>query len=88
MKFGYRLIESFHLWRCPVGSRKPQKKEWEYTSLEWIHHVRARIYEKEKGRPLTELTPKLSRQAAAIARRLNLKTIRAADLPIRRRRTG
>jgi hypothetical protein len=57
-------------------------------SLEWIHGARALIYEREKGRPLTETPVDLSRSATAMAKRLDLKTIRAEELPIRRRRTG
>ena len=71
-----------------MSSLKPRKESWDYPSLEWIHRARAQIYEREKGRSLTALAPKLSRRAAAIARRLNLKTIPGTDLPIRRRRTG
>ena len=71
-----------------MNKRRTQKEKWDYASLEWIHRARAKIYEAEKGRPLTELTPGLSQRGAAIARRLNLKVIRGAELPIRRRRTG
>lgn len=70
-------------------NKKTQRKEkWDYASLEWIHRARADIYRTEKKRPLTEITPRLSTNAAALARRLKLKTIRAAELPKRRRRTG
>ncbi len=70
-------------------NKKSQRKErCDYPSLEWIHRARARIYEAEKGRPLTELTPELSENAAALARRLKLKTIRAIELPKRRKRAG
>jgi hypothetical protein len=71
-----------------VSKRKRREEKWDYASLEWIHRVRAKIYEAEKGRPLTELTPRLSQRAAAVARRLNLRVIRGAELPMRRRRTG
>ncbi|MBI4523377.1 MAG: hypothetical protein HY695_06140 [Deltaproteobacteria bacterium] len=70
-------------------NKKSQRTErWDYPSLEWIHRARARIYKAEKGQPLTELTPGLSEDAAALARRLKLKTIRAMELPKRRKRTG
>lgn len=70
-----------------MSSRKRREERWDYASLEWIHRARAQIYEEEKRRPLTELTPRLSRRASFIARRLKLKTIRSAELPIRRHRT-
>jgi hypothetical protein len=60
----------------------------DYASLESIHRARTDIYRTEKKRPLTEIAPRLSTNAAALARRLKLKTIRAAELPKRRRRTG
>lgn len=63
---------------------KPRKERWDHASLEWIHRARAQIYEEEKGRPLTELTPGPSRAAAAIAHRLKLRTIAATELPMRR----
>ena len=70
-------------------NKKTQRKEkWDYASLEWIHRARADIYRTEKKRPLTEITPRLSANAAALGRHLKLKTIRAAELPKRRRRTG
>lgn len=69
-----------------MSSVKPKRERWDYASLEWIHQVRAQIYEEEKRRPLTELVPRLSRRASFIARRLKLKTIRAAKVPIRRQR--
>jgi len=71
-----------------MSKRKSRAEKWVHPSLEWIHHSRAQLYQGEGRRPLSELTPRLSRGAAAIARRLNLKTIHGADLPIRRRRTG
>lgn len=71
-----------------MSSRKPRKERWDHASLEWIHRARAQIYEEEKGRPLTEMVARLSSRARPIAQRLKLKTIRAGDLPIRRRRTG
>ena len=71
-----------------MTKRRSRKERWDYASLDWIHHARAQIYEAEKGRPLTELVPRLSLSARAIARRLNLKTIGAGELPIRLRRTG
>jgi hypothetical protein len=71
-----------------VSRKQSQKERWDYASLEWIHHVRAQLYQEEGRRPLSEVTPRLSRGAAAIARRLNLKTIHGAELPIRRRRSG
>lgn len=70
-------------------NKKPQRKEkWEYESLEWIHRARAQIYRAEGKRPLTEVAPRLSPGAAALARRLKLKTIHAAELPKRRSQTG
>ena len=71
-----------------MNRRQSRGEKWDYASLEWIHRAREQIYQAENRRPLGELTPKLSRGGAAIARRLNLKTIHAAELPIRRRRTG
>ncbi|MFQ5902933.1 MAG: hypothetical protein ACE5JO_04515 [Candidatus Binatia bacterium] len=68
------------------GKRKGEK--WDHASLEWIHRARAQIYEAEKRRPLNEITPRLSPDAAAITQRLNLKRIPVADLPKRRRQTG
>lgn len=68
-----------------MSSQKRRVERWEYPSLEWIHRVRAQIYEKERGRPLMEIPSRLSRGAAAIAKRLNLRTIHAQELPIRRR---
>ena len=70
-------------------NKKTQPKEkWDYGSLEWIHRVRAQIYKAEKKQPLMEIAPRLSPNAAALARRLKLKTIRAAELPKRRSQTG
>ena len=71
-----------------MSSRKPQAEQWGHESLEWIHRIRAQIHEREKGRPLTEIPAGLSRSVTAMAKRLDLKTIRAEELPIRRRRTG
>ncbi len=71
-----------------MNKKRRRKEDWDYPSLEWIHRARAQIYEAEKKRPLTEITPQLSRGAATIARRLNLKMVRAAELPIRRRQIG
>ncbi len=55
--------------------KQSQKERWDHPSLEWIHHVRVQLYQEEGCRPLSEVTPRPSRGAAAIARRLNLKTI-------------
>lgn len=71
-----------------MSKREARKTRWDQASLEWIHQARTQIYDREGGRPLTTLKPKLSPSAAAIARRLKLKTIRAGERPIRRRRTG
>jgi hypothetical protein len=71
-----------------MNKKTRSKEKWEHGSLEWIHRARADIYRTEKKRPLTEISPQLSTNAAALARRLKLKTIRAAELPKRRRRTG
>jgi len=70
-----------------VNKRKREEK-WDYASLEWIHRARARIYEEEKKRPLTEIIPKLSERSAAVAQRLKLKVVRAVELPKRRRQAG
>lgn len=61
---------------------------WEYASLDWIHRARQAHYVEEKGRPLTEIKPRLSPQAAAVARRLRLKRVRASDLSRGRRTAG
>jgi hypothetical protein len=71
-----------------MNKKTQQKEKWDYASLEWIHRARSEIYQAEKKRPLTELTPRLSQEAVALARRLKLKTIRAGELPKRRSRTG
>lgn len=71
-----------------MSKRRSREEKWDHASLAWIHDARARIYEAEARRPLKELEPKLSPRAAEIARRLNLKTIRTGDLPVRRRRAG
>lgn len=69
-------------------NKKRREEKWGYASLEWIHRARAWIYEEEKKIPLTEITPKLSKRSAAIAERLGLKVVRAAELPKRRRQIG
>jgi hypothetical protein len=69
-------------------NKKKQEEKWDYASLEWIHRARARIYEEEKKVPLTEIIPKLSQRSAAIAERLKLRVVRAAELPKRRRQAG
>lgn len=71
-----------------MNKKRLRKEKWDYASLEWIHRARAQIYEAEKRRPLTKLTPRLSPGAEAIARRLKLKVIRSAELPKRRSQTG
>jgi len=71
-----------------MNKKRRQKEKWDHASLEWIHQARAQIYRTEKKTPLSELTPRLSLEATAMARRLKLKTIRAAELPKRRRQTG
>lgn len=71
-----------------MNKTRQRKEKWDYESLEWIHQARAQIYEAEKRRPLTKLTPRLSPEAGAIARRLKLKMIRSAELPKRRSQTG
>jgi hypothetical protein len=66
-------------------NKKSQRKEkWDYASLEWIHRARAQIYKAEKKQLLTEIAPRLSPNAAALARRLKLKTVPSKDLPKRR----
>jgi len=69
-------------------NKKKQEEKWDYASLEWIHRARAQIYEEEKKVPLTEIIPKLSQRSAAIAERLKLRVVRAAELPKRRRQAG
>lgn len=59
---------------------RPNEK-WDYASLKWIHRARAQIYKAEKKQPLTEITPHLSPDAAALARRLKLKTIVLQNYP-------
>ncbi|MGH7846556.1 MAG: hypothetical protein ACREQW_15495 [Candidatus Binatia bacterium] len=71
-----------------MNKKTRSKEKWNYPSLEWIHRARADIYKAEKKRSLTEIAPRLSPNAAALARCLKLKTIRAAELTKRRRRTG
>jgi hypothetical protein len=71
-----------------MNKKRRQKETWDHASLEWIHHARVQIYQTEKRRPLSDLTPRMSLEAAAMARRLKLKTIRAAELPKRRRQTA
>ncbi len=74
-------------------TRKKAPEHWEYESLRWIHEARAKIYEREKGIPLTELKPSLSPAAAAMVRRLGLKRMSPSELrqaasaePARRKR--
>ena len=70
-------------------NKKTQRKEkWDYPSLEWIHRARAQIYKAEGKQPLTEITPQLSLEATALARRLKLRMIRAMELPKGRSQTG
>ncbi|MEE9568855.1 MAG: hypothetical protein V3W37_05660 [Candidatus Binatia bacterium] len=71
-----------------MNKKKLRREKWDYVSLEWIHKARVHIYKAEKKRPLTELTPRLSPGAAAMARRLKLKMVRATELPKRRSQTG
>jgi len=71
-----------------VNKKRQRKEKWDYASLEWIHRARAQIYKAEKKRPLTELAPRLSPEARALARRLSLKTIRATERPKRKSQTG
>jgi len=71
-----------------MNKKTRPKEKWNYASLEWIHRARAQIYKAEKKQPLAEIAPRLSPGAAAVAHRLKLKMIRAAELPRRRSRTG
>jgi hypothetical protein len=71
-----------------MNKKTRPKEKWDYTSLEWIHRARAQIYKAEKKQALTEITPQLSPDAAALARRLKLKVVRATELPKRRSQTG
>jgi len=64
-----------------------EQKLWEYPSLEWLHRVRERHFEEEKGKPLSQIKPQLSAPAAQVARRLKLKKVHATELS-RRRRAG
>ena len=71
-----------------MNNKTRPKEKWDYASLEWIHRARAQIYKAEKKQPLTEIAPRLSPNAAALARRLKLKIVRATELPKRRSQTG
>jgi hypothetical protein len=71
-----------------MNKKTRPKEKREYASLEWIHRARAQIYKAERKQPLTKIIPRLSPDAAAVARRLKLKMIRAAELPKRRSRRG
>ena len=69
-------------------TKKKRREKWDYASLEWIHRARAQIFEEEKKIPLPEIVPKLSKRSAAVAERLKLRVVRAAELPKRRRQAG
>jgi len=71
-----------------MNKKTRPKEKWDYDSLEWIHRARAQIYKAEKKQPLTEIAPRLSSNAAVLARRLKLKVVRATELPKRRSQTG
>jgi len=71
-----------------MNKKTRQREKWDYASLEWIHRARAQIYNAEKKQALTELAPRLSPEARALARRLRLKTIRATERPKRKSQTG
>jgi len=71
-----------------MNEKRQRKEKWDYDSLEWIHRARAQIYQAEMKRSLTQVTPQLSPGAAALARRLKLKMVRATELPKRRKQTG
>jgi len=71
-----------------MNKKTRPKEKWDYASLEWIHRARSQIYKAEKKQALTEIAPRLSPDAAGLARRLKLKVIRAAELPKRRSQTG
>ncbi len=71
-----------------MNEKRQRKEKWDFDSLEWIHRARAQIYKAERKRSLTEVTPYLSPEAAALARRLKLKIVRATELPKRRKQTG
>lgn len=83
-----RLNRSTQHLKSALNKKTHRKEKWDYPSLEWIHRARAQIYKAEKKQPLTEITPRPSPGAAALARRLKLKTIRATELPKRRSQTG
>ena len=55
------------------GGSKKKPEKWDYASLEWIHRARVDFYRTERKRALTEIAPRLSPNAAALARRLKLK---------------
>ena len=63
-------------------------ERWEHRSLEWIHRVREDHYADEAGKPLEEVEPQLSPAAAALARRLNLESVRASEVSLRRRKSA
>jgi hypothetical protein len=71
-----------------MNKKTRPKEKWDYASLEWIHRARAQIYKAEKKQLLTEIAPRLSSNAAVLARRLKLKVVRATELPKRRSQTG
>ncbi len=71
-----------------MSKRRSRGEQWDHASLAWIHEARARIYQAEARRSLQEIKPGLSARAVGMARRLDLKTIHAEELPVRRRRAG
>jgi hypothetical protein len=45
-------------------------KKWESESLDWIHAIRKRNYEKTKGKSLAELSPGPSAKSDALVKKL------------------
>jgi hypothetical protein len=48
-------------------------KKWESESLDWIHAIRKRNYEKTKGKSLAELSPGPSAKSDALVKKLKLQ---------------
>jgi hypothetical protein len=48
-------------------------KKWESESLDWIHAIRKRNYEKTKGKSLAELSPGPSGKSDALVKKLKLQ---------------
>jgi hypothetical protein len=48
-------------------------KKWESESLDWIHAIRKRNYEKTKGKSLADLSPGPSAKSDALVKKLKLQ---------------